>query len=128
MDNKSAVPAKRVLIVDDNRDAADTLAALLQGEGYEVRACYDGREALEQASAFQPHAVILDIRMPRLTGYEVARDFKRESRGTAPALIALTGATGESAELRARMAGFDHYVAKPADAATLLELLSRLPA
>jgi DNA-binding response OmpR family regulator len=126
MDNKPASPAARVLIVDDNQEAADTLGVILRGHGYEVRTCYDGRTALEQASDFQPRAVILDIRMPQLTGYEAARAFKRESRGKPPVLIALTGATGEAAEIRARMAGFDHYIAKPADPARILELLKTL--
>jgi DNA-binding response OmpR family regulator len=121
-----AFAAKRILIVDDNQDAADTLALLLRDEGYEAQTCYDGRAALEQASSFQPAVVILDIRMPQLTGYEAARAFKRQSGNTPPVLIALTGATGESAEIRAQMAGFDYYIAKPADPSTLLELLKTL--
>jgi CheY-like chemotaxis protein len=126
MGNESAIAAKRVLIVDDNQDAADALALTLRGEGYEAQTCYDGRAALERAAHFQPRVVILDIRMPLLTGYEAARAFKREARSTPPLLIALTGATGESAELRARMAGFDYYIAKPADSSRILELLRTL--
>ena len=119
--------AKRVLIVDDNRDFADAIALTLSLEGYVTRACYDGREALEQASSFQPQIVILDIMMPKLTGYEAARVFSRHPQGTRPALIALTGSTGEPARLRAEMAGFDYYVAKPADSAALVELVKSIP-
>lgn len=126
MDNQSAIAAKRILIVDDNQDAADALAMILRAEGYDALTCYDGRAALDEASRFQPVVVILDIRMPLLTGYEAARAFKRQSGGMQPVLIALTGATGESAELRAQMAGFDYYIAKPADSSTIVRLLRTL--
>lgn len=115
--------AKRILIVDDNRDGADALAMLLHVEGYTVRACYDGGAALEQAAAFQPHIVILDIMMPRLTGFEAARVFRRHPDSTRPRLIAVSGATDESTKVRAEMAGFDHYLPKPVDSAAVLRLL-----
>ena len=119
-------PAKRVLIVDDNRDWADALVIRLRLEGYAARACYDGREAIEEAASFQPQIVILDIMMPKLTGFEAARVFQRHPQASRPALIALTGMTGESAKLRAQMAGFDHYLPKPADTAAIVELVKSI--
>jgi CheY-like chemotaxis protein len=118
--------AMRVLIADDNRDWADGLAVLLEEEGYSVQTTYDGREAIEAANTFQPDIVVLDIRMPRLTGYEAARVFRRHPESTRPILIAITAWAGESGKLRAEMSGFDHYLAKPAEPAEILQLLKNL--
>jgi len=117
---------KRVLIADDNRDWADGLAVLLEEQGYAVRTSYDGREAIEAARTFQPDIVVLDIRLPRLTGYEAARVFHRHPQSTRPILIAITAWAGESGKLRAEMSGFDYYLAKPAEPAEILELLRSL--
>jgi CheY-like chemotaxis protein len=117
---------KRVLIADDDRDWADRLAVLLEEQGYAVRTSYDGREAIEAARTFQPDIVVLDIRMPRLTGYEAARVFHRHPQSTRPILIAITAWAGESGKLRAQMSGFDYYLAKPAEPAEILELLKSL--
>jgi CheY-like chemotaxis protein len=117
---------KRVLIADHNRDWADGLAVLLEEQGYAVRTTYDGREAIEAARTFQPDIVVLDIRMPRLTGYEAARVFHRHPQSTRPILIAITAWAGESGKLRAEMSGFDYYLAKPAEPAEILELLKSL--
>src|SRR5690348_4295702 len=118
--------AKRVLIADDNRDWADGLAVLLEEQGYAVRTAYDGRDAIEAAGSFHPDIVVLDIRMPRLTGYEAARVFHRHPQSTRPILIAITAWAGESGKLRAEMSGFDYYLAKPAEPAEILELLKNL--
>jgi CheY-like chemotaxis protein len=118
--------AKRVLIADHNRDWADGLALLLEEQGYAVRTTYDGREAIEAARTFQPDIVVLDIRMPRLTGYEAARVFHRHPQSTRPILVAITAWAGESGKLRAEMSGFDYYLAKPAEPAEILELLKSL--
>jgi CheY-like chemotaxis protein len=117
---------KRVLIADDNRDWADGLAVLLEEEGYTVQTTYDGREAIEAARIFQPDIVVLDIRMPRLTGYEAARVFRRHPQSTRPILIAITAWAGESGKIRAEMSGFDRYLAKPAEPAQILEILKTL--
>jgi CheY-like chemotaxis protein len=117
---------KRVLIADHNRDWADGLALLLEEQGYAVRTTYDGREAIEAARTFQPDIVVLDIRMPRLTGYEAARVFHRHPQSTRPILVAITAWAGESGKLRAEMSGFDYYLAKPAEPAEILELLKSL--
>ena len=118
--------AKRVLIADDNRDWADGLAVLLEEEGYTVQTTYDGREAIEAARIFQPDIVVLDIRMPRLTGYEAARVFRRHPQSTRPILIAITAWAGESGKIRAEMSGFDRYLPKPAEPAQILEILKNL--
>jgi len=91
-----------------------------------VQTSYDGREAIEAAGSFQPDIVVLDIRMPRLTGYETARVFRRHPQSTRPILIAITAWAGESGKLRAEMSGFDHYLAKPAEPAEILQLLKTL--
>jgi CheY-like chemotaxis protein/two-component sensor histidine kinase len=119
-----APPGVRVLIADDNRDAADTLSRLLSLYGYEVRATYDGAAAIAVCESFQPHAVVLDIGMPVRSGYEVARDL-RARRGPDLKLIALTGWGGDGDVKRAREAGFDHHLTKPVDPVVLSEMISR---
>jgi DNA-binding response OmpR family regulator len=117
--------ATRILIADDNRDFADSLARILAAEGYGVRTSYDGREAIEAAREFQPHVVVLDIRMPSITGFEAARVFSHNPAGSRPVLIAVTGWPGESDKLRASMAGFDYYFGKPVAPADIVELVKK---
>jgi PAS domain S-box-containing protein len=119
-----APPGVRVLVADDNRDAADTLCRILSIYGYEVRAAYDGSAALEVCETFRPHAAVLDIGMPVRTGYDVAREL-RARRGAELRLIALTGWGSEDDVQRAREAGFDHHLTKPADPRLLNEMISR---
>jgi PAS domain S-box-containing protein len=119
-----ASPGVRVLVADDNRDAADTLCRILALYGYEVRSVYDGAAALDVCESFQPHAAVLDIGMPGRTGYEVAREL-RARRGAGLRLIALTGWGTEGDVQRARDAGFDHHLTKPADPRVLNEMISR---
>jgi CheY-like chemotaxis protein len=118
--------AKRILVVDDNRDWADTLAALLVDEGYSVQTAYDGSEAIVAAGTFRPHAVLMDIRMPKLTGYDAARVFSRHPKETRPMLIAITAWTGEPENLQVHTAGFDHCLSKPAEASQILQLLESI--
>jgi CheY-like chemotaxis protein len=113
-----------ILVVDDNRDAADSLACLLSTADYRVQTAYGGREALELAEKSPPDAVVLDIVMPRLTGYETVRALVRQSGSKRPLLIALTGRGSEGDELRAALAGFDHYFTKPVAANELLGVLA----
>src|SRR5512138_3445205 len=94
----------RILVVDDNEDAADSLATLLEVLGYRVKVAYDGPEAIAAADAFEPHAALLDIGLPRLSGYDIARHI-RASRGTATLLVAITGWGQEDDRRRAREAG-----------------------
>ncbi len=116
----------RVLVVDDNIDAADTLAALLEMSGHVTRVANDGHQAIEMAQGFQPQVVFLDIGLPGMNGYEVARKL-RETPGVERAfLVALTGwGTREDRE-RSAEAGFDHHLTKPADMDTVETLLAGL--
>lgn len=114
----------RILVVDDNVDAADSLAMLLQVRGDEVRVAYDGLEALEAEVAFRPEVVLLDIGMPKLSGYDVARRL-RDERGPGILIIAITGWGQEEDRQRARDAGFNFHFTKPVDFEMLLELIDR---
>ena len=118
--------ASRVLIVDDDRDGADTAAALLRIWGNEVRVCYDGQVALSMAESFQPHVVLLDIGLPQLDGYEIARRLHVLPALSDAALIAMTGYGQEEDVRRILAAGFHHYFIKPLDTGALLDTLARL--
>ena len=115
----------RVALADDNIDGAETLAALLELDGYEVRVAHDGLAALDLVREYRPDAVFLDIGMPGLNGYEVARQLRAEqSPGTTPpVLVALTGWGGAEDKKRAVEAGFDRHLTKPVDPDALLEIL-----
>jgi DNA-binding response OmpR family regulator len=115
---------RRVLVVDDNADAADSLAMLLQVHGDEVRVAYDGEEALFAEQEFKPDVLLLDIGMPKLSGYDVARRV-RDARGQEVLIVAITGWGQEEDRQRARDAGFDHHFTKPVDYAVLLDLIDR---
>jgi two-component system CheB/CheR fusion protein len=115
---------RRVLIADDNRDAAESLAALLRLAGHQVVTAIDGVAAIEAAPEFLPEVALLDIGMPRLNGYEVARRIRQEPWGREMLLVALTGWAKEEDQRRTKEAGFDIHLVKPADPADLLELLA----
>ena len=116
----------RVLIADDDRDGTTTLLMLLELEGYVVRAVHGGQEALDQAREFKPDVVLLDIGMPKITGYEAARRLRQRYGDECPVLIAITGWKQASDKILASLAGFDHHVAKPYEPAQLIALLSKL--
>jgi PAS domain S-box-containing protein len=122
----ASLTPKRILVVDDNRDAADSLGMLLQMLGAEVRIARDGNEALATFSAYEPTVVLLDIGMPGMDGYEVARRIRSGFPDRHTALIALTGWGQEEDRRRAREAGFDHHLIKPADMEALQVLLASL--
>lgn len=115
----------RMLIVDDNRDAADSLGMLMQVMGNDTRVAYDGREALAVAAQFHPEIVLLDIGLPTLSGYEVARELRRRPGGGSMLLIATTGWGQPSDKEQSREAGFDHHLVKPVDPATLMKVLNQ---
>ena len=119
-----ASAGRRILVADDNQDAADSLAMILEMGGHDVRVVHDGRAALSVAQTFRPDAVLLDIGMPQLNGYEVARALRQESWGAEITLIALTGLGQESDRQRAAEAGFDRHLTKPIDPDVLEALLS----
>jgi CheY-like chemotaxis protein len=118
-----SAPRRRILIVDDDVDAAEALGELLRDCGHEVATAHDGPRALDHARLRRPDVVLLDITMPEMDGYEVAKRMRDELGLGGALLIALSG-YGEDRHLRlAREAGFDQHVTKPVDTATLEELL-----
>jgi len=116
--------SRRILVVDDNADAADSLGMLLEVRGDQVRVAYDGLEALAAEAEFHPEVVLLDIGMPKLSGYDVAKRI-RAARGDAVLIVAITGWGQEEDRQRARDAGFNHHFTKPVDFERLLELIDR---
>ena len=119
-------PSLRILIVDDNRDAADSLAMLLQTTGHDIRTAYDGLEAVQVANEFQPEVALLDIGLPKIDGHEVAQRLRREPWAQHACLIAVTGWSDETDRARSRAAGFDHHLVKPLDTGHLARLLSSI--
>ena len=116
---------RRILVVDDQADVADTTAAMLGLSGHEVRTARDGREALEEAIAFEPDVVLLDIGLPRMDGYEVARRLRQLEPTRRALLVALTGYGQPADRQRSREAGFDEHLLKPVDPAALDALVAR---
>jgi CheY-like chemotaxis protein len=116
----------RILVVDDNRDAADMLGALLTGAGHHVVVSYDGEDALRRASSFSPQICLLDIGMPGMDGYQLASHLRRDAQGSELFLVAITGRGQEEDRKRAAAAGFDTHLTKPADSRQIMELLSRI--
>ncbi len=121
-------PARRILIADDNRDAAETLAEFLRLQGHEIRTAFDGEAALTEFGGFQPDTVLLDIGMPGLTGNEVAQRIRTLPAGREAMLIAITGWGQDKDRTRALSAGFDHHLTKPIDLQRLNLLLLEEPA
>lgn len=119
-------PVTRILVVDDNVDAAETLTTFLDMTGARTRAVYDGSAALEAALEFAPDMVLLDIGLPGMNGYEVARAMRAEPRLAGVQLVALTGWGADEDRRRAMEAGFDHHLTKPVDLAIVEDLLRRL--
>jgi len=129
-DNETANSSgqRRILVADDNRDAADSLAMLLRIMGNEVRTANDGMEAVDVAMAFRPNVILLDIGMPKLNGYEACRCIREQPWGEQAVLVALTGWGQDEDRRRSKEASFDHHLVKPLDHATLEKLLSGLQA
>ncbi len=121
----SSRPGSKILVVDDNLDTAGALAGLLELSGFEVRSAHDGREALDAARAHRPGAILLDIGLPGMDGYQVAEHLRREDCLRDATIIAITGYGEEQAFRRSREAGFDHHLVKPVNYETLLSLLIR---
>jgi CheY-like chemotaxis protein len=119
------VAAQRILVVDDNVDAADTLALLLQMDGHQAEAVYLSTQALEHAQSFKPQVVLLDIGLPGMNGYELAEKFRSMPELRGARLIALTGYGRAEDHDRTKAAGFDDHLVKPVDALTLKQALAR---
>lgn len=116
----------RILVADDDKDAVLSLTMLLREEGYEVRGVHRGSDVLQAVFNFAPDVVLLDIGMPQMTGYDVARTLRERYGSARPALIAVTGRTAKSDKQQALAAGFEHHVAKPYEPRVLLALLAQL--
>lgn len=116
----------RILVADDDRDAVTSLMLLLRDEGHDVRGVYTGLDVLDKVRDFAPDAVLLDIGMPHINGYEVARALRERYASARPVLIAVTGRNQPGDKNLAQLAGFDHHVAKPYDPNALIALLRPL--
>jgi PAS domain S-box-containing protein len=125
-DGRATDAGLKILVVDDSRDAADTCATVLELSGYEVQTAYSGRRALELARTFRPHALLLDIGLPDVNGYELARTIRAAPWAEGMVLIAVTGWGQDEDRRRALQAGFDHHLTKPIAAETLESLLQSL--
>jgi two-component system, chemotaxis family, CheB/CheR fusion protein len=126
VDPISANAGLKILVVDDNRDAADTCAMLLEASGHHVQTAYTGRQALELARVFRPHALLLDIGLPDVDGYKLAGQVRATHWGRGTVLVAVTGWGQEEDRQRAIAAGFDHHLVKPISAETVETLLLSL--
>jgi signal transduction histidine kinase len=116
----------RVLVVDDNVDSAESLSVVLSLEGHKTKTAHDGPTALELARAFRPQVTLLDIGLPGMSGYEVARELRKQPGGRKAKLIALTGYGQEEDQRKSREAGFDHHLTKPVDYDALASLIDSM--
>jgi PAS domain S-box-containing protein len=123
-DSRAAGPGRRVLVVDDNRDGAALMAQMLRLLGNEVRTAHDGVEAVEQAGAFRPEVILMDVGMPRLNGLDATRRIRAQPWGKGIKIIALTGWGQENDRERSREAGCDGHLVKPVDLPDLEEMLA----
>ncbi len=123
-----SIPPLRILIVDDNRDSADSLSMVLKLMGHDTRTAYDGEEAVAAAAEFFPRVILLDIGLPKLNGYETCRRIREQKDGMNMVIIAQTGWGQADDRQRTRDAGFDHHMVKPVDLNELQKLLAELQA
>jgi CheY-like chemotaxis protein/anti-sigma regulatory factor (Ser/Thr protein kinase) len=126
--DESAATRLRILVADDNRDAADSLSLLLALEGHEAHTAYNGEEALAAAQRLAPDAVLVDIGMPKMSGYEVARRLRGTSSDRQVVLVAVTGWGQDDDRRRSLEAGFDLHLVKPVEPANLVGMLRRVSA
>lgn len=105
----------RILLVDDNVDSSEPLSLLLQSKGHDTRVAVEGREAISLAETFEPDCVVLDLGMPGMDGFEIARTLRRQPEGARLVLVALTGWAGKEVRTKAAEAGFDYHLVKPVD-------------
>ena len=116
----------RILIVDDNKDGADSLAMVLKMMGNDARTAYDGQEGVELAEEFRPEVVLFDIGMPKLNGYEACRLIRKQPWGRKVIVIAVTGWGQGDDRQRSHDAGFDHHMVKPVNPQALMKMLAGL--
>lgn len=129
VDPHAAPRAHRVLLVDDERDTVVSLLAVLRHDGFEVQGAYDGHSALKEIELFDPDVVVVDIAMPGVTGWDIAREIRKKHRDR-PVLIAISGTYVRAPdEILCRVAGFNQFLLKPCDPNVLIKILrDRLPA
>ncbi len=123
---RESLQPRRILIVDDNKDAAETIGMLLRSEGHDIRIAYDGLDALNVGSTFAPEVVLMDLGMPNLDGHAAAQRIRDEPWGKDTLLVALTGWGQPSDRQRSAESGFDLHIVKPVDGQGLYSILSRL--
>jgi CheY-like chemotaxis protein len=114
---------QRVLLVDDNADSSEPLSLLLQVKGHETRIAMEGEQALVMADEFQPGCVVLDLGLPGMDGYEVARRLRQRPYGPDLVLVALTGWAGKEVRAKAAEAGFDYHLVKPVNLDELADIV-----
>ncbi|MGQ0834549.1 MAG: response regulator [Gammaproteobacteria bacterium] len=117
---------RRVLVVDDNRDTADSLALMLEALGHEARTAYDGARAITLADEFRPDVILMDIGMPRFNGFQAAQRIRAQPWADRVVLIAITGWDRDEDRLCSKEAGFDAHLTKPVDLELLFRLLSAM--
>jgi CheY-like chemotaxis protein len=117
---------RRILVVDDNRDTADSLALMLEALGHQARTAYDGARAIAVADEFRPDVILMDIGMPRFNGFQAAQRIRAQPWADRTVLIAITGWDRDEDRLCAKEAGFDAHLAKPVDLELLFRLLSAM--
>ena len=127
VDERTTTAAHRILVVDDSRDAAESLAMLLELTGNETYTAHDGLEAVETAARVRPDLVLLDIGLPKINGYEAARRIREQPWGKSLVLVALTGWGQDEDRQKSREAGFDGHMVKPIDPEALTKLLAAFP-
>jgi|CXWL01.1.fsa_nt_gi two-component system CheB/CheR fusion protein len=121
---RERIPSRRILVVDDNHDSADSLAMLLRLNGHETRTAHDGLQAVDAALAFRPEVILLDLGMPNLNGYEACRRIRAQASGKDIMIIATTGWGQDQAREASKAAGFDAHLVKPVNPAELARLLA----
>ncbi len=122
--NSHVVTARRILITDDNRDAATSLALLLRKRGHQVETAFGGKQAIEKAEAWRPEVMLLDLGMPEMSGFDVCRTIRRQTWGQGIRIVALTGWGQEQDRQNTREAGFDAHLVKPIDMTALGDMLA----
>jgi CheY-like chemotaxis protein/two-component sensor histidine kinase len=123
-DKSQAEPRRRILVVDDNADTANSLAMVLRRMGHDILTAHDGLEAVHAAAAFRPEVILLDIGLPKMNGYDVAKQIRQQPWDKKVAIIAVSGWGQEEDKRRALEAGFDHHLTKPVEPAALGRLLA----
>ena len=125
-DTSGARNLTRILVVDDLKDITETMGLLFETLGHDTKVAGDGRQAVEETTAFEPEIVFMDLDMPVLNGYEAARAIRAATLARQPFLVALTASHGVAVEVATRAVGFDFYLRKPADTNALLALVADL--